>query len=180
MRETGAGRESADRQGMSGEAERLVAVSLDLLAIIDFQYRLRRVNPAWLQVTGYAADELLGRSFLDLVHPDDRERTRAEFDLIATTGAATTDFEHRGIAKDGSLRFFLWSAKASADDGLVYASGKDVSERRRAQDGLLAAEERFRRAFEYAPIGWRCWRPTAPGRVSTTHSPTFSAIRSRN
>ncbi len=153
MRETGVGRESADRQGMSGEAERLVAVSLDLLAIIDFQYRLRRVNPAWLQVTGYAADELLGRSFLDLVHPDDRERTRAEFDLIATTGAATTDFEHRGIAKDGSLRFFLWSAKASADDGLVYASGKDVSERRRAQDGLLAAEERFRRAFEHAPIG---------------------------
>ena len=158
-RETGAGGEAADRRGLAAEAERLLAVSLDLLLIADFDYRIRRVNPAWLHVTGYSADELLGRSFLELIHPDDRERAKAEWDRVASTGGASIDFEHRGISKDGSIGWFLWSAKASAEEGLVYASAKDVTGRRRAEDALRTAEARFRGAFEHAPVGMAILEP---------------------
>ena len=44
-------------------------------------FGLREVNPALCCMLGYSADELIGRSLLDLVHPDER-------DIIADTAAA--------------------------------------------------------------------------------------------
>jgi PAS domain S-box-containing protein len=38
----------------------------------------KRVNPAVEQVLGYIQEELLGRPYLDFVHPDDRDRTETE------------------------------------------------------------------------------------------------------
>jgi PAS domain S-box-containing protein len=43
------------------------------MATADLDGRLREVNPALCQMLGYTAEELNRLSYLDIVHPDDRE-----------------------------------------------------------------------------------------------------------
>src|SRR5256885_16708454 len=59
--------------------------------------------------SGYKPSELSGQPYIDMVHPEDRERTnQAARDIMA--GGAVSDFENRYIRKDGSLINMMWSA----------------------------------------------------------------------
>ncbi|MGE5797565.1 MAG: PAS domain S-box protein, partial [Ignavibacteria bacterium] len=57
------------------ELDRYFTSSLDLLCIADADGYFRRLNPEWEKTLGYTAAELEGRKFLELVHPDDVEKT---------------------------------------------------------------------------------------------------------
>ena len=48
----------------------------------------------------------MGRPYIDLVHPDDREATRAEVEKLAE-GRVTRSFELRALRKDGTYRRIL-------------------------------------------------------------------------
>jgi PAS domain-containing protein len=49
-------------------------------------------------------------------------------------GDEIVDFELRLLCRDGSYRWTQWRAIASARAELVYASGRDVTERRRQDE----------------------------------------------
>jgi two-component system, sensor histidine kinase and response regulator len=49
--------------------------------------------------------------------------------------------ECRFLCKDGSHKWFLWSATSDGPEGLVYAVGKDITQRKEAAAALLAAKE---------------------------------------
>jgi len=131
---------------------RFMELSPDLLAVAGFDGYLKRVTPRWEQVLGYSQQELLASPLIDFVHPDDRERTDAAIRELAS-GAELTDLELRLRRRDGFHRLFLWSAKAALEEEAIYAVGKDVTDRWHADEALREAEDRFRSAFEDAPIG---------------------------
>src|SRR5439155_16297835 len=91
--------------------------------------------------------------YIEFIHPDDRQRTIDEATGLVGGGPDTVDFEVRFIAKDGLFRWLLFSAQADADTGLLYATAKDITDRKRSEGALREAEERFRNAFENAAIG---------------------------
>ena len=111
-------------------------VSQDLLVIAGRDRRCLSVNPAWTAILGWSEAEVVGSSFDWLLHPDDRERTRAEFEQLVQ-GARTLRFENRLRASDGSYRWISWNA--APDGGRVYGMGRDVTEHKRAQDALTRA-----------------------------------------
>ena len=78
------------------------------------------------------AGRVLGRPYLDLVHPDDRETTAAEAAAIGD-GKATLSFENRYARKDGSHRVLEWTSTPVVEDGVMYGMARDVTERRRAE-----------------------------------------------
>ncbi len=47
-------------------------------AIASLDFRFRSVNPALCHMLGFTNDELVGRSFLEFVHPDDRANCTAK------------------------------------------------------------------------------------------------------
>nr|MDT0665942.1 PAS domain-containing protein [Micromonospora sp. DSM 115978] len=47
----------------------------DVVFLTDEVGRWTYLNEAWTRMTGYSVEESLGRSFLDYVHPDERDRT---------------------------------------------------------------------------------------------------------
>src|SRR5439155_25133157 len=55
------------------------------MAIADLEGHLRKVNPALSRMLGYAAEDLARLSYLDIVHPDDREEC-ARRGLAAAAG----------------------------------------------------------------------------------------------
>ncbi len=118
------------------EIERFFDVSSDLLCIGGPEY-LKRVNPTMERTLGYSSQELLSRPFLDLIHPDDRNLVREVLDGLAR-GRGPMHFEDRCICSDGSVVWLEWNVVA--DQGLLYAAGRDVTERRREQARLREAK----------------------------------------
>jgi PAS domain S-box-containing protein len=114
------------------EVDRFFSLSPDLLCIASIDGHFQRLNPAIEQTSGYTAEELLGRSLLDLVYPDDAGNVIAQIERLAS-GEPVIDFASRYVRKDGAIRWLSWSAIPVLEEGMVYAAARDITERMQEQ-----------------------------------------------
>ncbi|MDP5135172.1 diguanylate cyclase [Rheinheimera baltica] len=99
---------------------------LDAICVVDRHGRFEFVSAGAERIFGYTPAEMLGRQMIELVHPDDRERTLdAANDVNA--GIHKVDFENRYIRKDGQIVHLLWSARWSNIDQRRVAVARDIS-----------------------------------------------------
>src|SRR5262245_7644958 len=98
--------ESASRKNAEEELGRLFDLTLDLVCVVDFEGRLRRLNPAWEAVLGRTGDGVLDTALMDFVHTDDRQATELQVRLLVGGGRAS--FENRMRCLDGSYRWVHW------------------------------------------------------------------------
>jgi len=125
--------------------ERLAVMTHDLLAAAGADRHLIWTNPAWQPLLGWTAEELAAGSYHRLVHPDDLERIKAlEHEVLAGRAGERPETEVRVRGRDGAYRWFLTGITFSPADQLVFFSGKDITARKRDEEELRAAEERFR------------------------------------
>jgi PAS domain S-box-containing protein/putative nucleotidyltransferase with HDIG domain len=110
--------------------------SFDLLATADPSGRLVRVNPAWQATLGYTVDELLARPFIEFVYPDDRQATREKFAKLLTGAQDVVRFRNRYRTAGGGIVWLEWNANASGRDGLVHATGRDITAQVEAEEQL--------------------------------------------
>ncbi len=123
------------RAAQQAEIGSFFAVSRDLLCVAGFDGYLKSLNPAWTQVLGFTEEEVLAEPFLNLAHPDDRQATRASFQRVLS-GHEVTQFENRCRCKDGTYRWILWSASPDMNRKIVYAAGRDLTDRHRMEEAL--------------------------------------------
>jgi PAS domain S-box-containing protein len=168
--------------------DRFFDVSIDMLCCLDFSGYFRRLNPAWERVLGFTRAELMARPFLEFVHPDDRERTRAQNGAVRGGGQAL-GFENRYRCKDGSYRWLLWNAAPDFSQQVIYSAARDVTARKLAEEDrdrlvneLTAALAEVRTLREILPICSYCrkirddadyWQ-TVEGYISTHTNSRFS------
>lgn len=148
--------ESADRSRAQLERERFFTLALDLLCTIDADGRFQQLNPAWETALGWSRDELMAREYAEFVHPADRDATRAVVRAIAG-GAPRPAFENRFRHKDGSSRWVSWTASLIPREHLVYAVGRDVTDRKNAEEALRRSQERFELAVRGSGDGLWDW-----------------------
>lgn len=86
-----------------------------------------KVNSTWEQL-GFTEEELFEKNILDLVHPDDKEKTSNEFEHL-DHGQTTKNFQNRIIKKDGSIIHLLWSAQTDPETRVIYGTAIDITER---------------------------------------------------
>ncbi|RVU17215.1 ATP-binding protein [Methylobacterium oryzihabitans] len=120
------------------ERDRMWRLSKDLMVVTGFDGTVAAVNPAWTELLGWSAADLVGRPVLDFIHPDDRASSEAEIHRIAH-GLTTLRFENRYRHRDGSLRVLSWTA--APGDGHVHAIGRDVTEQRELEDAFRQAQK---------------------------------------
>lgn len=152
------------------ELDRFFTVALDLLCIADMEGFFRRLNPQWEVVLGYPLSELEGRSFFELIHPDDRESTRQAVEELASQ-RAVTGFVNRYRCADGSYRWFEWRSYPVGD--FIYAAARDITERRQTEEALKKSEEKYRDIFERAAEG--IFQSTPEGRFLSVN-PSFAQM----
>jgi PAS domain S-box-containing protein len=88
----------------------------------------KKITPAWIDLLRCSASDLIGRRFLDFVHPDDRDATTRLFDRVSA-GIEITRFRNRYQRSDGSYRWLMWRARLVAGTELIVASARDVTVR---------------------------------------------------
>ncbi|MEA2299123.1 MAG: hypothetical protein QOF77_2059 [Solirubrobacteraceae bacterium] len=142
---------------------RCFELSRDLTLACGFDGTVKRVNPAVEQILGWGVAEFLARPFMEMIHPEDRAATQGQINRLAA-GESSLGFVNRYLTKGGGYRWLDWNAMVPVDEALIYASARDITDRMRMETALREAEERFRTAFDCAPIGV-CLVALDPGRA---------------
>jgi len=137
-------------QERTRERNRVWEMSSDLFAIMDFDGRLRAINPAWTSTLGYDEATLLSRDVRVQVHPDDQGAVREIIERLRR-GETITSFEDRLRHSDGSWRSISWALVPEGD--VFYAVGRDVTAERDAASELQAAQEALRQSQKMEAMG---------------------------
>ncbi len=143
--------ESALRESEArvGELSRQVT-DVPWMIVADVDRPFTRVNRAFTKTLGWSEAELLSRSFLDLVHPEDRASTMARVQTLEGDGEEVAYFESRCRCRDGSWKWLAWTCSATPEGSrYFYAVARDISRERHTDEAL-----RFRDSvFESMELG---------------------------
>ncbi|MGH7095498.1 MAG: PAS domain S-box protein, partial [Stellaceae bacterium] len=119
------------------ERDRIWQVSEDLLGISNFDGYFLSINPAWTELLGWSEAEIRRQHVSELRHPDDAAHSTAGREQLAA-GIATVRTENRFRHKDGSWRWLSWTM--TADAGLIYVIGRDITAQKEAAERLHESE----------------------------------------
>ncbi len=132
------------------ERDRIWNVSEDLLGVSDFNGYFLNVNPAWEKLLGWTKDEIQRMHVSALRHPEDAARSAASRAQLAQ-GAPTVRMENRFRHKDGSWRWIQWTM--TAEDGLLYVSGRDATSEKEAAAALEQAQRQSAHSQKMEALG---------------------------
>jgi PAS domain S-box-containing protein len=119
------------------ELKEIFSMSLDMICIADLHSNnLIKVNPAFLETLGYIENELLSKSFMDFIHPDDLEPTRVLIGETLLLGVNVLNFENRYRCRDGTYIWLNWSVHPNLEKGVAYAIARDINARKVVEVGL--------------------------------------------
>ena len=122
--------------------ERFFALAQDMMGIASLAgRRWLSINNQMLQTLGYCNRELPLVPFVEIAHPDDRECTREAARLLEQDGRLD-NFEHRILSRDGTSRWIAWKVQIDQSKGLLYCSGREISERKQAEEELKNLAQR--------------------------------------
>jgi PAS domain S-box-containing protein len=121
------------------EVERYFTLAPEMVVLAGFDGYWKRVNPTVEALLGYTEREARGRPFMELVHPDDRERSK-EVAQRVFEGATVRAFENRMLCKDGSHKWIEWTVTALPEERVMYGVGRDVTDRRRSESEQAALQ----------------------------------------
>jgi PAS domain S-box-containing protein len=141
--------EMEEQVSLLREFKRYFDLSRDMLCIAATDGYFKRVNPAFQKTLGWTTEELLSRSFLAFVHPDDFKKTENEIARLAK-GLPVISFENRYRTKGGEYRHFMWTAHPDESSGLIYAIARDVTELERVWEEKEEESRYLRRRLREA------------------------------
>jgi len=121
------------------QLQKLFDASLDVICSIDIEGKFIHVSKAAHRIWGYHPDELSGRSYMDLVVEEDKQKTRLAAEQIMQ-GVNMTFFENRYMRKDGSTVPVIWSAHWSKEEEVMFCVARDATEKK-SQEALQASYE---------------------------------------
>ena len=106
------------------------------MVIADGQGRFVRVNPAFADMLRMTPDELVGRDYQEVTHPDDRALSEREAERAGRDTTVTADLEKRFVRADGSTvwaRVTLTAIAGPHGRRQMLVQVEDITARRQAE-----------------------------------------------
>ncbi|MDX6618447.1 MAG: hypothetical protein QOK36_833 [Gaiellales bacterium] len=127
----------------------------DLITSIDADGVRAYVSPSCRVLLGYEPEELIGERAIEIIHPADQQRILGYLRSVREHGPARAEARFRH--KSGRLVWMETRGRAVRDAAgnvvELQVVARDITAERHAAEELREAEERFRNAFDQAPIG---------------------------
>ena len=137
--------------GSMARTRELIELAPDAFFQADLNARFSDVNQAACRLLGYDRDELLGKTIVDIIPPEDVPRLAATREYLLSPGRVQVA-DWTQLRKDGTPVPVEVSSNILAD-GRWQAFVRDISERKHIERALQESEERFRLTIDEAPIG---------------------------
>jgi len=134
----------------TAERDRMWRLSKDIMLVAGFDGTVQAVSPAFGSLLGWSDADVIGRDYLQLVHPDDRAAVLAKMDLLGR-GQPVHKFESRLRRKDGSWCLLAWNA--APDAGFIHAIGRDITADREQAEQIRRTELALQQSQKMETIG---------------------------
>lgn len=134
----------------TAERDRIWRLSKDIMLVADFNAQLFAVNPAFTATLGWREQDVVGKSFLDLIHPDDVQSTIGQVASLGS-GSHVFRFENRYRRKDGSYCTLAWTAVPDAD--YIHAIGRDITADLQQAEAMRRTEAALQQSQKMETIG---------------------------
>jgi PAS domain S-box-containing protein len=127
----------------------------DIIYVIDPSGRITYVSPVIAHASGYDPAEVVGRSYFELVHPDDLEIARSGLAEILTGRGGPNEF--RMLARSGETRWVrTFTRPVEIDGAVVELRGvlTDITDQKLAEIALRRSEALLARMTDASPFGY--------------------------
>jgi diguanylate cyclase (GGDEF)-like protein/PAS domain S-box-containing protein len=125
------------------------------MALVATDGRWLQVNRSLCEMVGYPEVELLEKTFQDITHPDDLEKDLEQVRRLLAREIRTYQMVKRYFHREGHVVWVLLSVSLVHDEEgepLYFVSQiQDISERKRAEQKIRDAEQRYRTLVEQIP-----------------------------
>ena len=131
------------QQALSQEIEerrRIFDSSNDLIFVTDSAGNFIQVSPSVSAILGYQPSDMVGRSAIEFIHPDDLEHTRREM-RAGRRGQSKRNFETRYVNKEGKAVALNWTGNWSEPVRRHFFIGRDLTEKQAAEAQLRHAQK---------------------------------------
>ena len=108
-------------------SECMINIWQDLFCIVTPDGKFQKVSKAWESILGYREEEMEGKNYMDLIHPEDMDGAMKHMNVMAQ-GGKTVNFINRFQNKDGSYNWLEWRAAPGEDKNLIFAVAREVSQ----------------------------------------------------
>jgi diguanylate cyclase (GGDEF)-like protein/PAS domain S-box-containing protein len=130
--------ESLERNQFECRYQTLVSSIADVIYTLSIDGTITLLNPAFEIITGFSAEEWVGRKFAELIHPDDLPAALEKFRRVLR-GELPSKFELRSLSKSGEYLCGAFTAIPLIQDGKVdgvMGIVRDETERRKMEEEL--------------------------------------------
>ena len=112
-----------------------------------------RANQRYADILGYSVQDLVGKTFQSLTHPDDLAADMAQVRRLKSGDLPEYRLEKRYIHKDGHVVWGDLTVSSMWVTGHHIAVVQDITSRKRMEETLRANEQRLRSILERLPMG---------------------------
>ncbi len=128
----------------------VIGASPDVITILEADGTIRTTSVAFERIFGFPTRTLVDQSLFDVVHPDDREGTRARFELLSRGERERVTLRFRGRTADGvwvtiESHAQVITGTGGDSDGIVMVS-RDITDQIALEEALRSAKEQAERA----------------------------------
>ena len=132
----------------------------ELISRFRFDGTLTWVNEFAAQYAGQSLEELVGRSFLEFLSPEEQKKVREDLRKI-TVENPVVETTQSVVLPSGETRWLQWRSRGIFDEqGAVVefqGVGRDITEQKQAEEALRESEKRLQLAMESATEGVWEW-----------------------
>lgn len=105
----------------------------DILCITDLEGKFLEMNKVGCDLLGYSEAEIVGASFHKFIHAEDKQISDKIVQDIRE-GKKVFQLENRYITKTGKVIWLSWRFKIVSEEGISFATGKDITESKKLQE----------------------------------------------
>lgn len=149
-------RMKAEKELIASEKKyRLLVDNIHEIIFVTQDDLIKYVNPSALEITGYLEEEFMSRSFIEFIHPDDREKVLKNYLKRQVGEYAIQGYTSRTLDRYGNTRWAELKAFEISWEGRPATLNfiNDITERKRAEEDLKKSEKKYRDIFENVSVG---------------------------